>query len=184
MKNQNMYFSDESEIRYLTPDPLRRKRNGKIAALDRDTREEVNRRLQDGESAEKILAWINSLPKTRAVLERRFDGKPITKQNLSQWRCGGGYRDWVQHEEQAHEQEIRDDLRARGPINGNHVLELIESLERKLERLAAEIEQKGTAVSRRQRRSKAEMRPSCQSQTQSGQSVNGSNQSLAQSSAV
>jgi hypothetical protein len=61
-------------------------------------REELNRRLDDGETAEKILTWVNAEPKGRAVLEEQFAGAPINKQNLSDWRQGG-HQDWLRHRE-------------------------------------------------------------------------------------
>src|SRR5215472_5333629 len=68
-------------------------RNGKIARLPHQVREQLNQRLEDGESSETLLPWLNSLPKTQAVLAQYFGGRPIHKQNLSEWRQGG-FREW------------------------------------------------------------------------------------------
>src|SRR5215471_20209567 len=68
-------------------------RNGKIARLPHQIREQLNQRLQDGESSETLLPWLNSLPKTQTVLAKHFGGRPIQKQNLSEWRQGG-FREW------------------------------------------------------------------------------------------
>src|ERR1041384_5521545 len=68
-------------------------RNGKIARLPRDIREEVNRRLQDGEPGGPLLAWLNALPTVSAVMAREFGGCAISKQNLCEWR-GGGFAEW------------------------------------------------------------------------------------------
>src|SRR5215471_7053881 len=68
-------------------------RNGKIARLPHQIREQLNQRLDDGESSETLLPWLNSLPKTQAVLAQYFGGRPIHKQNLSEWRQGG-FREW------------------------------------------------------------------------------------------
>lgn len=68
-------------------------RTGKIARLPHAIREQLNRRLQDGQQAKPILKWLNSLPKVRAVLAAEFDGRPLNPQNLSEWK-NGGYRDW------------------------------------------------------------------------------------------
>ena len=54
-------------------------RNGKIARLPREFREEVNRRLQDGEPGGSLLAWLNPLPGVQAVLAREFGGCRISK---------------------------------------------------------------------------------------------------------
>ncbi len=72
-------------------------RNGKIARLPRVIREELNRRLDDGETADTILKWVNAEPKARVVMEKeQFSGAPINKQNLSEWRQGG-HEDWLRH---------------------------------------------------------------------------------------
>jgi hypothetical protein len=73
-------------------------RNGKIARLPKTLRARLNRRLEDGESAEPLLAWLNGLPKVQSLLAAEFGGRPITEQNLSEWRKGS-YRDWLMHQE-------------------------------------------------------------------------------------
>jgi hypothetical protein len=73
-------------------------RNGKVARLPHALREEINRRLYDGESGTPLLAWLNGLPEVRAVLAREFGGRPLNAQNLTAWRQQG-YRDWQKQEE-------------------------------------------------------------------------------------
>ncbi|RME68568.1 MAG: hypothetical protein D6781_10660 [Verrucomicrobia bacterium] len=73
-------------------------RKGKIARLPAPIREEVNRRLLDGQPASQILPWLNSQAAVLRVLEAFFAGEPITPQNLSEWRQGG-YRDWLARRE-------------------------------------------------------------------------------------
>ena len=68
-------------------------RIGKIARLPQEVREELNRRLADGEVGGSLLRWLNGLPAAREVLEGLFGGTAITKQNLSEWRKGG-FREW------------------------------------------------------------------------------------------
>ena len=92
-------------------------RTGKIARLPHAIREQLNRRLQDGQQAAPILKWLNALPRVRAILAAEFDRRsrsslsplpkgrepergvrssprwPISPQNLSEWK-NGGYRDW------------------------------------------------------------------------------------------
>jgi len=75
-------------------------RTGKIARLTRTIREELNRRLDNGEPGPQLVTWLNSLENTQKVLLEHFDGKPITEQNLSDWRQGG-FQDWL------HEQSTR-----------------------------------------------------------------------------
>src|SRR5215475_5711202 len=69
-------------------------RNGKIARLSWETREEVNNRLHDGQSAKEILGWLNEEEEVKLMVARDFEGKPVSEQNLSEWRQGG-YEQWV-----------------------------------------------------------------------------------------
>ncbi len=73
-------------------------RNGKIARLPRDIREELNRRLQDGEPGGSLLAWLNALPEVAAVVARDFGCCVISKQNLCEWRAGG-FMEWQARQE-------------------------------------------------------------------------------------
>jgi hypothetical protein len=73
-------------------------RRGKIARLSQYIRTQLNRRLEDGEPGGVVVAWLNTLPAVKEVLDGQFGGRPITEQNLSEWRQGG-YLDWLQHEE-------------------------------------------------------------------------------------
>ncbi len=73
-------------------------RLGKIARLPREVREQLNRRLQDGEPGKRLVDWLNSLPETRTLLEAEFSGRPVSEQNLSEWKQGG-YRDWLRQQE-------------------------------------------------------------------------------------
>ena len=73
-------------------------RNGKIARLPRDIRDELNRRLQDGEPGGPLLAWLNALPVVATVLAREFGGCVISKQNLCEWRAGG-FTEWQARQE-------------------------------------------------------------------------------------
>jgi hypothetical protein len=73
-------------------------RVGKIAHLPHETRELLNNRLLDGEPAVELVPWLNSLPEVNEVLLQYFNGRPITEQNLSEWKHGG-YREWFTHQE-------------------------------------------------------------------------------------
>lgn len=73
-------------------------RNGKIARLPVDIREELNRRIEDGEEGGPLLEWLNELPEVREILNDQFGGVPVNKQSLSQWRLGG-HQDWLRHKE-------------------------------------------------------------------------------------
>lgn len=73
-------------------------RNGKIARLPRGLRDELNRRLAGGEPGARLVAWLNALPEVRAALAGEFAGRPVSEQNLSEWRQGG-FRDWQARQE-------------------------------------------------------------------------------------
>ena len=73
-------------------------RNGKIARLPREIREQLNRRLHEGQQGKHLVKWLNSLTEVQAVLDAEFDRRPVNAQNLSEWKAGG-YRDWVLQQE-------------------------------------------------------------------------------------
>lgn len=73
-------------------------RTGKIARLPRRLREELNHRLDDGEQGATLVAWLNAHEAVRRVLDRDFGGRPITEQNLSDWRQGG-FIEWQKHQD-------------------------------------------------------------------------------------
>ena len=81
-------------------------RIGKIARLPHDIREQLNRRLMDGQSGPEILQWVNELPQCRQMLAQKFGGRPIDDNNLYEWRHGG-YEEWLYHEDR------RDSLRSQ-----------------------------------------------------------------------
>ena len=68
-------------------------RNGKIARLPREIRDKLNHRLHNGETAVRLVDWLNSLPEVQATLDRDFGGRNISEQNVSEWKAGG-YREW------------------------------------------------------------------------------------------
>jgi hypothetical protein len=73
-------------------------RNGKIARLPLTVRQELNRRLDEGEQGKKLVAWLNELPVVQTIVAAEFCGKAIREQNLSEWKQGG-YRDWQAKQE-------------------------------------------------------------------------------------
>jgi hypothetical protein len=100
-------------------------RNGKIAHLPKPIREELNQRLEEGETGQALVDWLNGLPEVRVVLDAHFPGTEIREQNLSEWRKGG-YQDWLRHQEarevfeqlyeQAEEQTARGQEKQRPPM--------------------------------------------------------------------
>ncbi len=71
---------------------------GKIARLPIEIREQLNRRLRDGEQGRWIVQWLNALPEVQKVLAAEFAGHPVRQQNLSEWKQHG-YREWLVHQE-------------------------------------------------------------------------------------
>jgi hypothetical protein len=70
--------------------------NGKIANLPAKIRDELNYRITDGEQGNELVEWLNSKPEVIRVIKERFDGTPISEQNLSEWRKRG-YQKWLAH---------------------------------------------------------------------------------------
>src|SRR6185436_578750 len=73
-------------------------RNGKIARLPKAIREELNRRLSDGEPGKDLVGWLNGLPEVQRVVATEFGGRPVREQNLSEWKQGG-YPEWLRQQE-------------------------------------------------------------------------------------
>jgi len=93
-------------------------RNGKIARLPRMIRNKLNQRLDDGEEGKKLLGWLNRLPEVRAVMAESFEGKPVTEQNLSEWKAGG-FAEWAQRQEfLAQARELADDAEELRSVAG------------------------------------------------------------------
>lgn len=126
-----------------------RARQGKIARLPSQIREEVCRRLHDGQTGSQIIPWLHSLPEVLRVLDELFNEEPITPQNLSEWRQGG-YQDWLRQRERVENLKTLSayaaDLAKAGgsltegaaAIAGGKMLELFESLdEERLEKLVS-----------------------------------------------
>lgn len=72
-------------------------RNGKVARLPAAVRQELNRRLHEGEPGKELVAWLNTLPEIQVAIAEGC-GTAIREQNLSEWKQGG-YRDWLLHQE-------------------------------------------------------------------------------------
>lgn len=79
---------------------------GKIHRLPAATRDEICERLNNGQTAEQILGWVNALAPTRKMLRDLFDGKPISPQNLSTFRQGSYFKKWM--DDQRKTEAIKD----------------------------------------------------------------------------
>lgn len=75
-------------------------RQGKIARLPSALRQKLNERLDNGDTGEVLLAWLNGLPEVRAILQQQFRGAPVNHVNLSAWRHGG-HADWLKQRQDA-----------------------------------------------------------------------------------
>jgi len=72
-------------------------RNGKIARLPQDIREELNERILNGQTAEQLLDWLHADDRVWEMLEAQgFD--VITDGNISEWKAGG-YQAWLENKE-------------------------------------------------------------------------------------
>jgi hypothetical protein len=92
----------------------------KIGRLPHTLRDQLNQRLDDGQDGDSVLHWLNALPEVKQRLKAYFDGTPITKQNLSEWRQAG-FREWeLRQELLEHAQEMNsfnDDMQEAVDIN-------------------------------------------------------------------
>jgi hypothetical protein len=73
-------------------------RNGKIARLPKTVRDELNRRLSDGEPGNQLVVWLNAVPEVQTMIAAEFGGRAVREQNLSEWKQGG-YQDWLRQQE-------------------------------------------------------------------------------------
>jgi hypothetical protein len=71
---------------------------GKIGRLAKVRREELGRRIEDGQPGKELVKWLNSLPDVRAVLAEKFGGRAISESNLTVWK-GSGHLQWLWREE-------------------------------------------------------------------------------------
>jgi hypothetical protein len=70
---------------------------GKVARLPVALRQELNRRLLNGEEGRQLVAWLNGLPEVQAMLAAHFHGQPIGEMNLSRWK-NGGFMAWCEQQ--------------------------------------------------------------------------------------
>ncbi len=71
---------------------------GKIGRLSKYYRDELGRRIEDGEPGKELVKWLNGEAQVQAVLKAQFGGRPITEQNLSEWKQSG-HPEWLRREE-------------------------------------------------------------------------------------
>ena len=62
---------------------------GKIGRLPKCYRDELGRRIEDGEPGHDLVAWLNGVPRVQEILQEQFGGRPLTEQNLSEGKQTG-----------------------------------------------------------------------------------------------
>lgn len=118
-------------------------RKGKIDSLPHSIREEVCRRLHDGQTGSVILPWLNSEEKVLAVLDKHFGEQPVSEQNLSEFRNSeNGFKGWLKKREKT--ERIKslsqyavklaaagggDLMKSSAAIAGGQILEILEGLD-------------------------------------------------------
>lgn len=73
----------------------------KISQLPRKVRDELNRRMDDGQLSPEILPWLNALPEVQDLVQRKFKGDEVSNQNLSTWR-ETGFCEWQDQQKELH----------------------------------------------------------------------------------
>lgn len=76
-----------------------RQGQGKIHRLSIETRLELRVRLLNNRPQAETLAWVNALPETGPMLGDLFEGKPITAQNLSDYKNSRENQTWLLRQE-------------------------------------------------------------------------------------
>jgi hypothetical protein len=71
-----------------------RGRSLNIARLPFNIREDLNNRLLENVPVKDILIFLNTDSTVRHYMEMLFQGRPISEQNISEWRQGG-YQEWL-----------------------------------------------------------------------------------------
>jgi hypothetical protein len=98
-------------------------RNGRIARLPQSVREQVNRRLDNGEQGKQIAEWLNTLPEVKTLIDAQFAGQPISEVNLSNWKLGG-YIDWqAQQDALAAASQLAEDAAQLDEAGGQQITE-------------------------------------------------------------
>ncbi len=96
----------------------------KIARLPFNIREELNHQIMDNVPTKEILSWLNTDPMVRHYMERLFQNRFITEQNLSEWRQGA-YQEWLDYRSCVEDVRDLSEQAARAAltdISGEHLL--------------------------------------------------------------
>jgi hypothetical protein len=71
---------------------------GKIGRLSKTRRHELALRIEDGQTGAQIVQWLNAQPDVQEILQQHFAARPITEQNLSDWKQTG-HLEWRRRQE-------------------------------------------------------------------------------------
>jgi len=99
-------------------------RKSKIARLPFNIREELNHQIMDNVPTKDILSWLNTHLMVRHYMERLFQNRFITDQNLSEWRQGA-YLEWLDYRSCVEDVRDLSEQAARAAltdISGEHLL--------------------------------------------------------------
>ena len=99
-------------------------RKSKIARLPFNIREQLNHQIMDNVPAKDILSWLNTDPMVRHYMERLFQNRYITEQNLSEWRQDA-YQEWLDYRSCVEDVRDLSEQAARAAltdISGEHLL--------------------------------------------------------------
>ena len=69
---------------------------GKLGRLPWAVKRELHNQLRDAVPGPEILRWLHDQPPVREMLDKQWQGRPITPQNLSDYRGSAEYGKWLQ----------------------------------------------------------------------------------------
>ena len=101
-----------------------RGRSLNIGRLPFAIREDLNNWLMENVPVKDILNWLNTDSEVRHYLERLFESRQITEQNVSDWRQSG-YQEWITYRSSIEDvRDVAEDAAriALTDINAEHLL--------------------------------------------------------------
>ncbi len=72
---------------------------GKLGRLPWAVKRELHNQLRDAVPGPVILLWLNDQPVVKDLLQQQWQGRPITPQNLSDYRASAEYTKWLKSQE-------------------------------------------------------------------------------------
>jgi hypothetical protein len=71
---------------------------GKIGRLSKMLRDKIGQWIEDGVPGTEIVEKLNALPTVKELCDKSFGGRPVTEQNLSEWKQTG-HLVWLRRQE-------------------------------------------------------------------------------------